>query len=356
MWGERGLVATFFADLHLCGNLDAYNAFLDGIEIPNPNFPRTATRIISFIEPDFANTGFGHPDAVLRVESDKDEFVFILEAKRGCYLSACKPVSSRGVPRSGYNSSLNGQLELDYALALALHAFKENDSELVEPEWIKDTPYSMERKEMGRRRLKNQNVLRAVVNEICGLPLENYFFISMTNDRSNPYPSEGNNQVLPELFHPAFGVKNCWHEMKHQFGWVNFQTLETVVRSLLDESVGMGESLFLKTMELNRTNMPAGIAVNHSQNGPESRGISLIYAPTIQSGTFLHFSWWGESCALRDYSLHPTSEPIPQRKYTTSQIRLLVEREIQVLREGSTKNVTHWHRRICDLNMSLPHR
>src|ERR1700693_5523645 len=129
MWGERGLVATFFADLHLCGNQDAFNAFLDGIQIRYPHFPRTTTRIVSFIEPDFANTGFGHPDAVLRVETDEDEFVFILEAKRGCYLNACKPISSRGIPRSGYNSSLNGQLELDFALALALEGFLENDSE-----------------------------------------------------------------------------------------------------------------------------------------------------------------------------------------------------------------------------------
>lgn len=268
-------------------------------------------------------------------------------------MNACKPVSLRGVPRSGYNSSLNGQFELDYALVLALHGFKESDLELVEPDWIMDTPYSLERREIGRRRLKNQNVLRAVVDEICGLPLENYFFISMTNDRNNPYLSEGNNQVLPELFHPAFGVNNCWKDMKRQFGWVNYSRLETVVRSLLDESVGIGESLFLKSMELNRKNMPAGI-VNHSEDGSKSRGTSLIYAPKIQPGTFLHFSWRGANCALRDYSVDSALEPIPDRSYTTSQIRLLVEREVQVLREGSIKNVAYWHKRICDLNLPLP--
>ena len=33
MWGERGLVATFFADLHLSGSPYAFKAFLEGIQI-----------------------------------------------------------------------------------------------------------------------------------------------------------------------------------------------------------------------------------------------------------------------------------------------------------------------------------
>jgi hypothetical protein len=356
MWGERGLVATFFADLHLSGSPYAFKAFLDGIQIPSPHFPRTATRIVSFIEPDFANTGFGHPDAVLRVETNEDEFVFILEAKRGYYLSACKPISSRGIPRSGYNSSLNGQLELDFALALALEAFHETDSELVEPEWIIDTPYSLERKEIGRRKLKNQNVLGNIVKEICGLPLENYYFVSLTNDRTNPYLDENNSQFFPELFHATHGRDNCWQKMKHQFGWVNYSTLEAVIQRLKAENIVAGESLFLKSMELNRKNMPGGIAAKHPQNGPQSagsRGTSLIYAPKINPGTFVHFSWWDESCALRDYSLHSTIGPIPQREYATSQIRPSIKRELQIEGKHSVKDVTYWHKKINGLNMQL---
>ncbi len=79
----------------------------------------------------------------LRVENGENRFVIILEANRGCYLNACKPVASRGILRSGYNSSLNGQLELDFALVLALGNFDENDPELIEPEWILETPYSV---------------------------------------------------------------------------------------------------------------------------------------------------------------------------------------------------------------------
>ncbi len=58
MWGERGVVATFFADLHLCGNLDAFNRFLNSVEIPDARFRRTATGMVSFIEPNFGNTVF----------------------------------------------------------------------------------------------------------------------------------------------------------------------------------------------------------------------------------------------------------------------------------------------------------
>ncbi len=130
--------------------------------------------------------------------------MIILEAKRGCYLNACKPVASRGILDSGYNSSLKGQLELDFALALALENFDENDSELIEPEWILETACSAERGQGGRRRLKNPHVLRSIVRETCGLPLENYFFVSLTSDRANPYLDEDNARLLPELFHTAY--------------------------------------------------------------------------------------------------------------------------------------------------------
>jgi hypothetical protein len=333
----------------------AFDKFLEGIQIANPQFPSTVTKVIAFIEPDFANTGFGHPDAVLKLETNEDEVVVILEAKRGCYLNSCKPVSLRGIPRSGYNSSLNGQLELDFALALALNQFQENDCALTEPEWIVNTPYSTER-HGGRRTLKNRNVLRAVVKEIYGLPLENYFFVTLTSDLVNPYFVERNTQFLPELFHTEYGKQNCWHDLKHQFGWINYRALESIILSLLDENVAISQSLFLESMELNRKNMPNGRVTTHSRNGMQlrgSRGTSLIYAPTIRPATFLHFSWWDESCALRDYSLHSSLAPIPQRDYETSQVRLIVKREITMLKEAPISDVAYWHSRISELNKSL---
>jgi hypothetical protein len=31
-------------------------------------------------------------------------------------------------------------------------------------------------------------------------------------------------------------------------------------------------------------------------------GVAMIYAPNIDKNTYLHFSWKGNSCVLRDYS------------------------------------------------------
>jgi hypothetical protein len=85
MWGERGLVATFFADLHLWDDAEAFDAFLAIVQIDSPLFPRRASKMTCIIEPDFGNAGFGHPDAVLRVETEDNSSVIIIEAKRHLY-------------------------------------------------------------------------------------------------------------------------------------------------------------------------------------------------------------------------------------------------------------------------------
>jgi hypothetical protein len=188
---------------------------------------------------------------------------------------------------------LNGQLELDFALALALEQFDRTDRVLVEPEWIMGTPYALERGVGVRRTLKNPNVLRDVVSRICGLPLENYFFVALTTDESNPFHDANCTSVLPELFHPKHGSDNCWHSVKHQFGWVNFVALEKVIRGLFEREVPGTDSLFLESLEINQKNMRRGATVESSDResgAPKTRGTSIIYASQINPKTYLHFS------------------------------------------------------------------
>ena len=356
MWGERGLVATFFADLHLLDEPEAFNAFLGAIEICNPSFPREAESITCIVEPDFSNTGFGHPDAVLRVDSQGGSNVIILEAKRFPFVKSCKPVTLRGIRGSGFNSSLNGQLELDFALALALEQFKPNDRELIEPAWIANTPYSAERGDLVLRKLKNRNVLQDVVCKISGLPLPNYFFLSLTADISNPLSNEDCASFLPELFHPTFGSKNCWSEMKHQFGWTNFSALKQIIEKFFHEESIETDSLFLDSLAINRKNMQGRLAVESSGHEPsltKSRGVSLIYAPQINPSTFLHFSWKGEGSALRDYSLSSSELPQPERSYRTSDIRRLTERAVPVGKKIPILDVAGLHDKITHLNKEL---
>jgi hypothetical protein len=241
MWGERGLVASFFADLYLTGD----------------RFPRSVSKATIIIERDFSNKGFGHPDAVIRVDANGEPAVIIAQAKRGPYAKACRPRTDRGV-RPGFNSSLNGQLELCYALALALEKFDPSCAQLIEPNWILNTAYAVERRG-NLRRLKNPNVLSDAVAKLAGLPLSNYFFLTLTTDGSNPFSDHNLAPLFPELRHPAFGTQECWDEMKQQFGWINYSALENLSTQPLVEADTGRKLLFAKSWEINRQNMGSGM-------------------------------------------------------------------------------------------------
>src|SRR5208337_5054340 len=86
---------------------------------------------------------------------------------------------------AGYNSSLNGQLELNHCLALALSAFSEDQRVLCEPEWILHSPYGSERR--GRLRcLKNPVVVEELAKPFSGLAFSSYYHLVITTDSSDP--------------------------------------------------------------------------------------------------------------------------------------------------------------------------
>jgi hypothetical protein len=270
MWGERGLVASSFADLYLTEDSRTFEGFLRAVQIENEHFPRSVSKATVIIEPDFSNKGFGHPDAVIRVDSEKESAVIIVQAKRGPYARACRPRTDRGI-RKGFNSCLNGQLELCYALALALERFTSSSAELVEPQWVMNTPYAVERQLNGRlRRLKNPNVLRDVVAKLAGLPLKNYFFLALTTDCSSPFLDQNLAPLFPELCHRDFETLDCWEQMKHQFGWINYSALEEL--SLVAQKDRGRKLLFAKSWELNRRNMQSGTPLGRKSTQSPKEG------------------------------------------------------------------------------------
>ena len=372
MWGERGLIATFFADLNQLAEPETINNFLQIAEFPErPMISSLSPIAIHYIiEPDFANTGFGHPDAVIALEYWDSHAVIIVEAKRTDLANACVPCSQRG--QQGFNSTLNGQLELDYCLAMALSEYHEGATELVEPEWVLSSPYKNDRKGM-LRRLKNPVVLEDVVSLIGGIPLDQYYFLVITNDEQNPFPCVSDD-YLPELFKPKLsGIRlsftNCWSEYRRRFGWLNYTKMHTFIGSI-QSRLPQG-SLFLQSLSINQRNMKgysqlrmtepatvtaqqeildighlAGKKLSHS-----GQAVSLIYAPQINPHSFLHFSWRNESCALRDYSRSNTEEPLPDRKQT-SQVERMIDKEISVPPKDkeNVPVVSFWHQKILEAN------
>jgi hypothetical protein len=85
--------------------------------------------------------------------------------------------------------------------------------------------------------------------------------------------------------------------------------------------------------------------------------VSMIYAPRINPNTFLHFSWDGDSCALRDFSVG--GEPSPNRKWTTSAVvRLICQEEPfgQGAKRPSVDKVDEWRETTRRLNQTIPNR
>lgn len=365
MWGERGLIATFFADLCQIDSEDVFNEFLSIVDFPKPIEAQAATpkSIDYIIEPDFGNRGFGHPDAVLAAEYDTAaRAVFIVEAKRVGYARACWPKTKRAT--RGFNSTLNGQLELDYCLALALSCFKDGDRQLIEPGWIPSSRY--ERGGKGTRRsLKNRAVLDAVVSKLYGAPLERYYYIVIINEEENPL-DKVNEVYLPELYKPEgsgvdLSFKDCWPEMRPRFGWLNYQKMHDFIQA--NKADMRLDSLFLESFEINRDNMAVGRSEAAMDSSPTTGlgtdspapmktryGASMIYAPKFNAQTFLYFYRTDKSCSLRDYST--SDETTPKARYPTiSEVEQAIVEVFPLPRKRPNyRQVAHWHEVTKELN------
>ena len=378
LWGERGLVTSLFTDLHLASDMEPWERLLNCCTFPDNQWSGQRPRSISVVvEPDFSNTGFGHPDAIFKVTFESGSVVvFIVEAKRLPYNKSCSLPSGRG--GAGFNSSLNGQLELNHCLALALQSYKDSEPELVEPEWILHTPYGLERR--GRRRaLKNRAVIEQVAAPFSALAFRSYFHLVISPDQSDPLSAEENASVWPQTYHPEYPFQNCWRNIRPQFGWVPWAGIIKLMRTLEAEGKLSGPSMFLQSYAGNTKNFKVSVeATAHIETvtdhpdvqlsaaaestpvqwAPERpvrggyKGVRMIFAPDINSSTFLHFSWQNESCALRDYSKSPTIMPMDDRSMSTSEVWIRVRQEIPIRNRKPIGETAYWHETTVNLNRS----
>jgi hypothetical protein len=377
-WGERGLVSTMLLDIYQSSMREGWTPFFDTFHFVKPFWEgRTITSFSVVVEPDFSNEGFGHPDAIAKFEfEDQASVVVILEAKRLPYSKTCLSPTQRG--GAGYNSKLNGQLELNHCLALALSSFRGEQEALGEPEWVLYTPYGSDRR--GKLRcLKNPVVVEEIARPCSGLEFRSYYHLLITTDPSDPLDDPKNQPLWPELFHPDFPFQNCWRQLRGQFAWASWDKIETTVQRLRTEGKLQLPSLFLPTIEKNRRNFKAGIgsqaeeALTSIESDPDStlepgeendipisaelvttkrgsRGATMIYAPSINPKTFLHFSWLNDSCAIRDYSQSPNILPLEDRSMNATAVRSRIKREVSVRNRPPISNTKYWHETTLNLN------
>jgi hypothetical protein len=235
MWGERGLVATLFMDLVELSKKDNslwVKFFNETIEIKEPlNLQKEdIEKVDVIIEPDFGNAGWGHPDVVIsmKVKGQDERKIFFIEAKRGTFEKACKNKANRS--ENGFNSSLNGQIELKYCFTRALIEWNNPKQQIEDPDWILGTEYDKDRNN-NKRVLKNEHVLKEVIGEY-GLKTtcKNYYYIALTQDTTNPL-NNLNKDIQPELFNNT--GHDCWNDLRQkQIGWFNFKKNKKINKRL----------------------------------------------------------------------------------------------------------------------------
>ena len=146
------------------------------------------------IEPHFGVKSFGAPDAIAKLDfAEGASAVLILEAKLCEYRKAASPPNRRG--ERGYNSSLNGQLELNHRLAEALAVYTVGP--LSEEKWVLDTPYG---RDGVQRSVQKSAVLHELALPFGKLAPKQYFQIAVTTDPSNPFDNSRLKCLWPEVF------------------------------------------------------------------------------------------------------------------------------------------------------------
>ena len=352
-WGERGLVGALFHDLSAVKDLKRWTEFICQISfgsIGRSWAPLKNVHVV--VEPSFGNLGFGRPDAAALLEfDDKGRVVIFFEAKRGLYAEAATlPV---GRAKKGFNSTINGQLELNHRLALALESWT-SSSVLEEAEWILETPYAVSRV----RKVKDRDVIETLLKPLRGLQHTSYLHVILTLDRRNPFDDPAVRAYMPQIFLCGSDADQ-WQTERERFGWVGWSGILNLIRGW---STRGETSLFLETWTFLGLKSPEEdpalrgepTASAHCWSATRpAQGVSLIFAPQLNPSTYLHFSWKQESCALRDYSQSNADMPEPDRSRRTHQVLGLIEDELPTGPERPRyTDVRSWHQRVLEANGS----
>lgn len=355
MWGERGLVATFFTDLSADANNQRWKDFLQRIEFGNggPGLDWTRlTKVWAVVEPSFGVRGFGLPDLVARLEfQDAPPVAILLEAKMGTYAESAVTPAGRSV--KGYNSKLNGQIELNHRLALALGSFA--GGQLREPEWVQNTAYHQAG---GPRYVLDTAVMEKVVSQLCGLEPQRYLHLAITADHSNPFTADRLKPMWPEIFIARDG-RNAWETECSRVGWIGWDALKSLAEawdnpSLFLPTLGLNEHYLDLPPETPTEALESAVPTHWPPNRPQV-GVSLVYLPGFDQhskATAVHLSWNGNSCAVRNY-LHPgpkTSPLRPQYQDTLAVLPLILNEKAFGPKRPAYTNTDAWQRIIEETN------
>lgn len=307
MWGERGLVATLFADL----GEDSVPLWTQFLSLIGFQLAGEVKNVWCVVEPDFGTRGFGKPDVIARVEFENEtisDFVFVMEAKRDSYRTSSLPSSNQ--LNKGFNSSVNGQIELNHRLAMCLAQFHQGDSCLTESNWIGDSIYTGPDDNL--RRLSDLVVLEKIVEKVCGLPIENYIHVLIDESPGNPLVDQDISDNRKPRIYDQTG--NCWDDfVANRFHWVAWSQLH-------EFAIEKQMVRFLASYELNKEKLvcsssnPERLPYELDGLNPGVAAVRIHKNDGFKTSQIVHFSWDGNSCRIRDFLRHtgapPASNPL----------------------------------------------
>jgi hypothetical protein len=193
-YGERGIVNGILLDIGT--DKKKLNNFFQAIKLFGTEELPWKKGIDSckwIVEPDLAD--FGNPDLIAIIKSDGKTFVLFIEAKLMSYSDSCYTFTEHveADHLRGKSSMLNVQLALRYRFMKSLLKSPTGNSSLSPIEEI-NSPYLDYKK--SPRKLQKPSVLKAIKDNLHGVPEEYYYFIALTNDQL-----EENTQWKPEKNH-----------------------------------------------------------------------------------------------------------------------------------------------------------
>ena len=223
-YGERGIVNGLVLDIRK--DLELGKVFLKTIDwfgLGETNWTENLEDITFLVEPGFSK--FGQPDLVLicRLRDGSKRWLFI-EVKAIPYQASAMK-NSKGMSQKGFNSSINGQLSLNYRLAMALERYSGELLLEESPETFHQYQKALSDYNKGPRRACKPEFIKGIIGpHFKGLELDKCFFVVLSKD-VGPNPMEKESEDLLPLLLNGDG-KNTWGELSRNFGFLSLKRLD----------------------------------------------------------------------------------------------------------------------------------
>lgn len=229
-YGERGIVIGLVLDIK--DDLDLQKRVLRSIvwcEQQSDGWVDKVQDAVFLIEPHFGQ--FGQPDLIIICHLQDGSRRFVIVEAKAAFYSASAMSNDQGMKAKGYNSSINGQLSLDYRLALALQDYDGGRS-VEEPQKIfRQYQEQLGDRNTGPRRVTKPQVMsEIVVPYLRELRLQDTFFVAMTRDVDPKALCQAQVDKLPVVLDES--GRDAWAKLASHFGLLSLEELDKQVLAI----------------------------------------------------------------------------------------------------------------------------